>query len=77
MTHEGYFGLGPFQTRKGDRVVALCGGKLCGGKTPYILRHHKGNGSLKEWKILGECYLHGVKRDILQIDTNYQAFGLR
>ena len=72
VTREGYFGLGPFQTRKGDRVVALCG-----GKTLYILRHHRRKGSLKEWKILGEFYLHGVQRDILQINTDYQTFSLR
>lgn len=72
VTREGYFGLGPFQIRKGDRVVVLCG-----GKTPYVLRRCRVKGASIEWKILGECYLHGVQRNILQVDTNYQTFNLR
>lgn len=71
VTSEGYFGLGPFQSRKGDRVVALCG-----GKTPYVLRRYRVKRSVTEWKILGECYLHGVQRDILKVKANHQTFSL-
>ncbi|KIX97622.1 uncharacterized protein Z520_06400 [Fonsecaea multimorphosa CBS 102226] len=60
VTKTGYFGLGPFKTRRGDVVVALCG-----GKTAYVVRRQSPKGPSAHWKVIGECYLHGVDRNII------------
>jgi hypothetical protein len=73
VTKEGWFGLAPAKTRSSDSVVALCG-----GKTLYVLRpKKKGKGEEMEWKVLGECYVHGVQKDILKGRDDYQSFNLR
>ncbi|KAI1076087.1 heterokaryon incompatibility protein-domain-containing protein [Whalleya microplaca] len=71
VTQDGYFGLGPFQTRSSDRVVALCG-----GKTPYVLRQCTGKKGGKEWRVIGECYIYGISKDVLNIHTTYETFSL-
>ncbi|KAI0121086.1 heterokaryon incompatibility protein-domain-containing protein [Xylariales sp. AK1849] len=48
-TEKGYMGLGPRETEVGDKVVILQG-----HRAPIIARH--GN----PWKVVGECYIHGI-----------------
>ncbi|KAI0006988.1 heterokaryon incompatibility protein-domain-containing protein [Xylariaceae sp. FL0662B] len=71
VTQEGYFGLGPFQTRSSDRVMALCG-----GKTPYVLRPCPGKKGEMEWRVIGECYVHGISKDVASRHTAYETFSL-
>ncbi|RKK20316.1 hypothetical protein BFJ66_g7364 [Fusarium oxysporum f. sp. cepae] len=49
-TSSGYLCLVPWPTRSGDRIALLQG-----GKTPYVLRR-----AGEKWKILGDCYVHGI-----------------
>ncbi|KAF5605998.1 heterokaryon incompatibility (het-6OR allele) [Fusarium subglutinans] len=49
-TRSGYLCMVPWSTRAGDRIALLQG-----GRTPYVLRK-VGN----KWKILGDCYVHGI-----------------
>jgi hypothetical protein len=49
-TEKGYFGMAPEQTRRGDVVCILLGGRL-----PVILRPVG-----QHWEFIGECYIHGV-----------------
>ncbi|SCO78223.1 related to heterokaryon incompatibility protein (het-6OR allele) [Fusarium oxysporum] len=49
-TSSGYLCLVPWPTRSGDRIALLQG-----GKTPYVLRK-----AGEKWKILGDCYVHGI-----------------
>ncbi|KIW83147.1 hypothetical protein Z517_02391 [Fonsecaea pedrosoi CBS 271.37] len=76
ITKNGYFGLGPFKSRRGDVVVALCG-----GKTAYVLRrqgrrHFAKRTRTEYWKVIGECYLHGVDRDVILTRTNHKEYIL-
>ncbi|KAM5371733.1 hypothetical protein ACJZ2D_007798 [Fusarium nematophilum] len=49
-TKGGYLALMPEPCKVGDKIVLLEG-----GKTPYVLRAVG-----KQWKILGDCYVHGM-----------------
>jgi hypothetical protein len=49
-TEKGYFGMAPEQTRRGDVMCILLGGRL-----PVILRPVD-----QHWEFMGECYIHGV-----------------
>ena len=49
-TGQGYTGLAPQDTKEGDSVFLLKGGKL-----PFILRE-----SGENWRIVGDCYIHGI-----------------
>ncbi|OJD31206.1 heterokaryon incompatibility protein [Diplodia corticola] len=62
ITRRGALGLCPIGTRPGDRPVILLGGKV-----PFILRKMETvtsedamGGSVDEWKLIGECYIHGA-----------------
>lgn len=69
---EGYFGLGPHETQRGDHVVALCG-----GQTLYVLRPRGGRTTHRTWRVMGECYVHGVPRNILSTHSGpYVTFRL-
>jgi hypothetical protein len=48
-TEQGYLGLGPQSLQRGDQVVMFDGADV-----PFVLRKHG-----DDWKILGQCYLHG------------------
>ncbi|KAK2478908.1 hypothetical protein H9L39_08282 [Fusarium oxysporum f. sp. albedinis] len=49
-TSSGYLCLVPWPTRSGDRIALVQG-----GKAPYVLRR-----AGEKWKILGDCYVHGI-----------------
>jgi len=55
---QGLFGVGPEETRKGD-VVCL----LLGGRVPYVLRPLE-NGN---YRLIGECYLHFMMDGLILI----------
>ncbi|KAI1336136.1 heterokaryon incompatibility protein-domain-containing protein [Xylariaceae sp. FL0016] len=50
------FGLCPRETRAGDMIVSLAG-----GRTPFVLRRIEGDGKHPEcFSLIGECYLHDL-----------------
>ncbi|KAF4970276.1 hypothetical protein FSARC_2654 [Fusarium sarcochroum] len=49
-TGSGYLCLVPWNTQPGDRIALLQG-----GGTPYVLRK-----AGKKWRILADCYVHGI-----------------
>ncbi|KAF4447078.1 hypothetical protein F53441_9377 [Fusarium austroafricanum] len=49
-TSSGYLSLVPWPTKAGDRIVLLQT-----GRTPYVLRK-----AGEKWKIIGDCYVHGI-----------------
>ena len=49
-TSQGYMGLAPEATRKGDSIILLKGGKL-----PFVAKKEGEN-----WAVLGSCYIHGI-----------------
>lgn len=51
VTHMGYIGIGPADTKAGDTVCILNG-----GQTPYVVRGVDG----ARWNFIGECYVHGI-----------------
>ena len=53
ITGQGYVGWAPRCTRNGDKIFVLLG---CG--TPVILRPHG-----DAYKLIGECYVHGIMYD--------------
>jgi hypothetical protein len=56
MTEKGYMGLVPENAVVGDQVVLLAGGKV-----PYVLRLESDeNASSREYKFLGDAYIHGI-----------------
>jgi hypothetical protein len=50
-TSKGYLGLGPDSAQEGDWVCVIAGAAV-----PFILREE----SKGMWKLVGECYLHGI-----------------
>jgi hypothetical protein len=50
LTSQGYMGLAPEATKKGDSIALLKGGKL-----PFVVRREEEN-----WVIVGSCYIHGI-----------------
>ena len=54
VTRKGYLGLGPRDTKVGDRVSVLLGSDV-----PFILRKREG-ASRGGWKMVGETYVHGI-----------------
>jgi hypothetical protein len=50
VTASGYLSLVPWPTEAGDRIVLLQS-----GRTPYVLRK-----AGEKWKIIGDCYVHGI-----------------
>ena len=51
-TRDGYMGLCPRNTRYGDLVVILYGGRV-----PFIIRPHPR--AYRYYEFVGECYIHG------------------
>lgn len=49
-TQNGYIGLAPRLVCQGDSIALIKG-----GKSPFILRSSGGR-----WKLVGECYIHGI-----------------
>ncbi|KAH7246640.1 heterokaryon incompatibility protein-domain-containing protein [Fusarium tricinctum] len=50
VTASGHLSLVPWPTQAGDRIVLLQS-----GRTPYVLRK-----AGDKWKIIGDCYVHGI-----------------
>jgi hypothetical protein len=50
LTGQGYMGLAPEATKKGDSIALFKGGKL-----PFVIRKEG-----KNWIIIGNCYIHGI-----------------
>ncbi|KAK4059476.1 hypothetical protein Trihar35433_10752 [Trichoderma harzianum] len=55
ITKKGYFGLGPQKSEPGDRVAVLFGSGV-----PFVLRKCVSATGKRAWKIVGECYVHGI-----------------
>jgi len=55
ITEGGYFGLGPKDTRKGDRVAIFFGSNV-----PFVLREHEWEMGGRGWQLIGETYVHGA-----------------
>jgi hypothetical protein len=70
ITKSGRFGLGPWSSRKGDKVLILCG-----GKTPFILRScgpPQGDKTGRIYhSVIGEAFINGLMyyRGSLQVDV--------
>lgn len=79
ITENGYMGLVPKYSQKGDLVVILHG-----AKTPYVLRKYEcmyGDDCEVEmqcYQLVGEAYIHGIICDhkTLLVDRMEQAFIL-
>ena len=62
-THKGFFGLGPGALKEGDRVAVLLGSDV-----PFVIReadpdsldHTMPVPHDTKFKLLGECYIHGL-----------------
>ena len=61
FTEGGFLCLAPKETRVGDVVSVLMGGKVC-----YILRGENEDGregeEVVEWRLVGEAYVHGLMK---------------
>ncbi|KAK1244940.1 hypothetical protein MKX08_004569 [Trichoderma sp. CBMAI-0020] len=55
ITKKGYFGLGPQKLEPGDRVAVLFGSGV-----PFVLRKCPASAGRRAWRIIGECYVHGI-----------------
>ncbi|KAL7928956.1 heterokaryon incompatibility domain-containing protein [Trichoderma chlorosporum] len=55
ITKKGYFGLGPQKLEPGDKVAVLFGAGV-----PFVLRKYATAAGKRAWKIVGECYVHGI-----------------
>ena len=53
FTHEGYIGMAPYDTRKGDKVCLLFGCRV-----PVVLRERIAGG----FELIGEVYVHGIMK---------------
>jgi hypothetical protein len=54
-TNNGYIGLSPTSTRKGDVICVVFG---C--QTPILLRPVPKSNSTQTWLVVGACYVHGL-----------------
>ncbi|PTB42994.1 hypothetical protein M441DRAFT_66759 [Trichoderma asperellum CBS 433.97] len=55
ITKKGYFGLGPQKLKPGDRIAVLFGSGV-----PFVLRKCPAITGRRAWRIIGECYVHGI-----------------
>lgn len=55
ITKKGYFGLGPQKAEPGDRIAVMLGTGV-----PFVLRRCSTAEGKRGWKIMGECYVHGI-----------------
>ena len=53
FTHEGYIGMAPYDTMKGDKVCLLFGCRV-----PVVLRERTDGG----FELIGEVYVHGIMK---------------
>lgn len=65
-TSKGYVGIGPSTMQPGDTVCVLCG-----GITPFILRHVSSpKRSNRRFMLIREVYLHGIMQGEATDPTN-------
>ncbi|KAH8201172.1 hypothetical protein TruAng_004640 [Truncatella angustata] len=55
ITQKGYFGLGPKNTKPGDRIIALPGSQV-----PFVMREESTKNFQHAWRLIGESFVHGV-----------------
>ena len=61
ITSKGYMGIGPLEMSVGDQVHILIGGNV-----PFLLRHQDNktvidnSSKVCRYKLIGDCYLHGI-----------------
>lgn len=55
VTCHGFIGVGPIDTKAGDKVAILLGADV-----PFILREESGGEDHRYWKLVGDCYVHGI-----------------
>ena len=68
VTKKGYFGIGPSDTKPGDRIAVLHGAQV-----PFVLRKHEAAGAtgLRGWKLVGESYVHHImKGEVMKMWEN-------
>ncbi|KAL9133936.1 MAG: hypothetical protein Q9175_004884 [Cornicularia normoerica] len=63
FTHEGYIGLAPNETWKGDKVCLLLGCRV-----PVVLRERTKGG----FEVVGEVYMHGIMKGEALTEENFQ-----
>ncbi|KAL8943103.1 MAG: hypothetical protein Q9216_001303 [Gyalolechia sp. 2 TL-2023] len=54
-TDMGYVGMAPEKVERGDVVAVLFGCSM-----PMVLRQSMGESGDVRWKVVGDCYLHGI-----------------
>jgi hypothetical protein len=57
VTESGYFGVGPYIMKRGDKCVLIKGARV-----PFVLRNAEAEdiGKPRSYKVLGESYVHGI-----------------
>jgi hypothetical protein len=72
VTEKGYFGAIPKYSKEGDLLVVLGG-----FETPFVLREMPCDGIKKTYKLVGECYMHGLMGgEALMLDTETEMFDI-
>ena len=62
FTHEGYIGMAPHETRKGDKICLLFGCRV-----PVVLRQRVEGG----YELVGEVYVHGIMKGEAMAEQNH------
>ncbi|KAL9024164.1 MAG: hypothetical protein Q9196_006719 [Gyalolechia fulgens] len=71
-TERGYVGMALETVERGDAVAVLYGCSM-----PIVLRESKTNGGDSRWRVIGECYLHGMMNgEAMEWGTNKQDIVL-
>lgn len=63
FTYEGYIGMAPHETRKGDKICLLLGCRV-----PVVLRQRVEGG----YELVGEVYVHGIMKGEALTEQNFQ-----
>ncbi|KAJ4287344.1 hypothetical protein N0V90_012742 [Kalmusia sp. IMI 367209] len=69
FTRQGDIGLAPADTRPGDEIYYIAG-----GKAPFILRHLD-DGRVEHYHVVGDCYVLGMN-DETPPDVRYRTINL-
>lgn len=63
FTHEGYIGMAPHHSSKGDKVCLLLGCRV-----PVVLRERRDGG----YELVGEAYVHGIMKGEALTNENHE-----
>lgn len=63
FTYEGYIGMAPYDTRKGDKICLLYGCRV-----PFVLRERTDG----DFELVGEVYVHGIMKGEALTDENFE-----